>query len=689
MFEREIQFIYDFNQNKVRKLGSFATFNQLENVNLHPAILQYISGEIDFLIYEDRQKLLKDSLFDYSGDNINKYFGLIRDEIKKSKRFSVGYIEKLILHASSFNINFLSRPNWALMRFIFEEEKEKPASEVKQILNYLYYYPFLRKVVNSYIDKKKLLKVESEVFANLLIQIDQLAFESNYTKVFNEALESMVDFFNIGVSKKSLIPIKAVEMFLTDKSLTNHLEALGQSMNDPNITKYEAQDYKRVLDSVVYEREEVIEEKQDEKVFEVEKEKEQKLEETPEQEGVPDSGEVVKEEEKVVSEPSLEENTDAENETITEEKDSEAEPVEEQLNVDDDDIITTDIDETKDTYPPKIVDLQEEEAYDPSNVEEIKELAKEEEQIDELEDEEIEQPKDKSLALETEEEEEFLVDDSESEADISSIDEAKDFYLKETSDEKVPVEDEAEDSEPVRESTEEEQFEHRLEVDEEVNDSNIFEEELEHEVEPEPEVDSDEINFGKIDEPIHDTDDQPELKDDEIIEEIPEEKDELPEDTVFGEHAESHEYEESLEPTDGFKEEDVKSIEDEEELKLFGDEKQQKEESESDLSEVEREVLNEMKSSISSDDKESMYDGTSSFDITEMLENKKMSKILDVIFDYDMEDFANAIDKITESKSEEEAFMIIDNLCESAQISTSSKEAKTFKSIVSDYFHRR
>jgi hypothetical protein len=125
MFEREIQFIYDFNYNKVKKLGSFITYEQLQHSDIHPAILQYISGEIDFLIFEDRQKLLRDSLFDYSGEEISNHFSKISEEIKKTKRFSQNYIEKLILHATSFTLHYISRPNWSLLKFIFDDEKKQ------------------------------------------------------------------------------------------------------------------------------------------------------------------------------------------------------------------------------------------------------------------------------------------------------------------------------------------------------------------------------------------------------------------------------------------------------------------------------------------------------------------------------------------------------------------------------------
>ena len=89
MFEKEIEFIYKYNLNKIKHLGSFITYEQLLATNIHPALLQYLSAEIDFLIYEDRQKLLKDSLFDYSGEKITEYFSSIGEEIKKTKKFSL------------------------------------------------------------------------------------------------------------------------------------------------------------------------------------------------------------------------------------------------------------------------------------------------------------------------------------------------------------------------------------------------------------------------------------------------------------------------------------------------------------------------------------------------------------------------------------------------------------------------
>lgn len=258
MFEREIKFIYDFNLNKVNKLGPYFTFEQLQNADLHPAILHYISAEIDYLVFEDRQKLLKNSVFDYSGEKISYHFAMITEELKKVKRFSLEYIAKLILHATSFTVNFLVRPKWTLTRFIFDESKHKTTNELKQILNYVYYYKYLKTIIVTYINSKKILSMNVEEFEELLNKTDRLSLESNFKGVLSNSFISMAEFFNIGQMQKTRIPLTAVELFLEEKDLPNHLQKITEMFGTDENANYHISDYMRVINSVVVE-EEVIE----------------------------------------------------------------------------------------------------------------------------------------------------------------------------------------------------------------------------------------------------------------------------------------------------------------------------------------------------------------------------------------------------------------------------------------------
>jgi hypothetical protein len=235
-------------------LGPYFTFEQLASTDIHPAILNYISAEIDFLIFEDRQNLLKNSVFDYSGEKIFSYFNLISEEVKKSKRFALEYVSKLILHASSFTVNYLVRPKWTLSKFVFDAGDHKTTLEIKQIINYAYYYQYLKKILVSYINSKKIISMNSGEFSELLDRVDKLGIETYLPSILSNAVKSMSDFFNIGEIQKNKVPYAAVEKFLEEKKLDAHLNRIHSLFGEDNSGKIIIADLQKCLDSVMIEK---------------------------------------------------------------------------------------------------------------------------------------------------------------------------------------------------------------------------------------------------------------------------------------------------------------------------------------------------------------------------------------------------------------------------------------------------
>lgn len=335
MFEREIKFIYDFNLNKVNKLGPYFTFEQLQNADLHPAILHYISAEIDYLVFEDRQKLLKNSVFDYSGEKISYHFAMITEELKKVKRFSLEYIAKLILHSTSFTVNFLVRPKWTLTRFIFDESKHKTTNELKQILNYVYYYKYLKTIIVTYINSKKILSMNVEEFEELLNKTDRLSLESNFKGVLSNSFISMAEFFNIGQMQKTRIPLTAVELFLEEKDLPNHLQKITEMFGTDENANYHISDYMRVINSVVVE-EEVIEDQVEPELSFGQKSNERNIDELyQDDENIHEEKFAVEEEELSVEDINESENEIKENESdlLTDEEIESVDEIEDEQNV--------------------------------------------------------------------------------------------------------------------------------------------------------------------------------------------------------------------------------------------------------------------------------------------------------------------------------------------------------------------
>jgi len=265
MFEKEIKFIVDYNLNKIKSLGSYLSFEKLAANGVHPAIVQYISGELDYLISEDRKKLLQQSVFDYSGAEIAKYFNLIAQEVKRSKKIAYEDLKNLVIQAASFNVNFLVRPRWSLTKLVYNEAVSKSTNDIKLTLNYIYYNDYLKNVFLSYLTKRKLDKLSLTEFESILGKIDREIISSDQQKMVDYSLYEIAEFFNPdspdyknGISKgipggshKNLLPLYGVELFLKEKNLLEYLFKLKKLYTDTSKHKLEVEEIRKIIYSNV------------------------------------------------------------------------------------------------------------------------------------------------------------------------------------------------------------------------------------------------------------------------------------------------------------------------------------------------------------------------------------------------------------------------------------------------------
>ena len=251
MFENEIKFISDFTLNKVKDLGSFITVEKLLSIDIHPAIKKYVEGEIDYLISEDRKKLIENSLFDYSGTEISNYFTLIGNEIKKTKKISFEDIKNIVLQAVSFNANYVVRPKWSLSKLIFGNNKSVSVNELSLMLSYTYYYEYLNNVFLAYLSKKKILNITVTEFELIVNKIDRELFMLHQSKLVDNALYAIADYFSIGGLNKSTVTVESVENFLKEKNLTELLFKLKRAYANSAKKKVDIDDIRKVLYSTL------------------------------------------------------------------------------------------------------------------------------------------------------------------------------------------------------------------------------------------------------------------------------------------------------------------------------------------------------------------------------------------------------------------------------------------------------
>ncbi|KUO60265.1 hypothetical protein APF79_01220 [bacterium BRH_c32] len=607
MFEREIKFIYDFNLNKVNKLGPYFTFEELQNSGIHPAILHYISAEIDFLIFDDRQKLLKNSVFDYSGENINSLFIKINEEIKKSKRFSLDYISKLILRSISFTINFLVRPKWTLNKFIFDDYDHKTAVEVKQILNYIYYYKYLNKILIAYIDTKKLLSINSVEFAQITNKIERLGIETYLNVIINDALKAMGEFFNIGEIQKNKVPITAFKYFLSEKELGVHINKIDENFPKEESSKVSIPELKKVLDKIepykIYEQEATL--------FDEPKEKEEESTIESVDEFLQDN------------EPPLNFNLNfninkelLEDPKLDIEHDSEEAAGLEEVTTEEDIIENYEDDEIKKDLSESILDESVEEE---SENEDLK--------VSNLEAVDLENGTLSGIAMDSEDE--ALIDD------VMDIDNDEDFN-EESSDDEL-----------------EEEINHKFMVEEKDRDENFI------------------------------------LEDNEIDEKLISEDDDSPNPIDFNDELEKYIPDEIKveNDIDVYRNQDYQTGEhDEDDADELKDESESEEELEDETKEVENDI--EGYNSIFNPSELNKVESHVEIDIAELLEHKNMTKVIEVIFDYDVEEFTNTIEEVCKCRNLDDALLVLNEKIKQHYSDVNSKEANQFREIITEYYNK-
>ena len=622
MFENEIKRIYTNNLSKVKNLGSYINFEQLITANLHPAVLQYISAEIDYLIFEDRQKLLKDSAFDYSGEKIRNSFAQINKELKKNKRFSQQYIGKLILHAVSFNANYLARPKWALHKFIYNNVEEKPTDDIKQILNYIHYYAYLRKILTLYIEKKNIQVLTSTEFKDLLTKVDESGLESNQSAIFDKAFESMLEFFNIGTSDKTSIPLTAVKLFFQEKNLLPQLNKINKKFGADNKDTAEISEIK---DALV------------EKEASLDEESEKIIKELVEQEtGFTSSNESSyndEESEGIAVEESegekAEETLRVEEEKIDE---IEEEPVSEEV-----DSETTDIENSDETAEDKI---EEEVKLEEDLGDGITQSMTGKNSEDEFKGNE-------TIDLSDDADEDGIIDADEiSHTDEKTDDPDGDDELKE-----IPFEElENDDNDLI--------MDNELQGDE-----NSAGSESDREVKSELRL----VNGSEV-------------QGEELIDDLEDDELEISE--------EESKQSEEVEASDGTDDEEVIEINDDVFVQEVKDESIEEPEPAGDNDEQNKESVEENDDETLSGIIEDEFESDSQkIDMSDLVQNKKMTKIIEIVFDYDMEDYSNTIEQISNCSNLDEANKVLDKLYSTNRVNSKSKEAHLFKELISEYFN--
>jgi hypothetical protein len=155
-----------------------------------------------------------------------------------------------------FQFNFLCRPQWTLMNFIFESQRRRPTSDIRQKLEYLVDYAYYAEIIKRYIDDRGLAELTYEEFGELLGKLDQeiVARHSSVelalmTRPILRFIESAMEPQKKPIAD-STIPLNAAIVFFEDKKLDNIKERLESERDRNAMTEISLQQLANIIEKV-------------------------------------------------------------------------------------------------------------------------------------------------------------------------------------------------------------------------------------------------------------------------------------------------------------------------------------------------------------------------------------------------------------------------------------------------------
>ncbi len=239
IFETEIEQI--MNAVSARTIGEAETIRlrDLLAAKLHPAIKAYFKARVQQILQQERMTEVRSKKFPYALPEVVRLLEQVDVLLVHYYSFGQHDFALMLDHAVHFQFNFLCRPQWTLLNFIFENQRRRPTSDIRRKLRYCVDYEYYAEIIKRFIEERGLAEMEYEEFKELLEKIDNEIVSRHSSVELALMTRPLLRFIESPLPAPpakladSRIPINAAVVFFEDKKLNDIKDRL-ESERDKN-----------------------------------------------------------------------------------------------------------------------------------------------------------------------------------------------------------------------------------------------------------------------------------------------------------------------------------------------------------------------------------------------------------------------------------------------------------------------
>jgi len=256
IFESEIERI--LHSVRARTIGESETITLGEVLasNVHAGIKAYFRAEVRKLLQKEREKEVRSKKFPYAVPEVMRLQEQMDVLLLHYYEFDQKDFDSLLDEAVHFQFNYLCRPQFTLMNFLFENRRKVQAAEVEQKLNYCVEYGYFREIIHRYITENGLAKIAYEEFESLLDKIDREILSRHTSWELARMLKALFSFVDAGLPdshKKEgepALPINAAVVFFEDKKQTEIQERLERERDTNGMDEISMHELANIIERV-------------------------------------------------------------------------------------------------------------------------------------------------------------------------------------------------------------------------------------------------------------------------------------------------------------------------------------------------------------------------------------------------------------------------------------------------------
>jgi hypothetical protein len=234
IFESEIETI--MNTVRARTIGEAdtITLRKILRSDIHPAIKAYFRSEVEKQLIEARRQEVRSKNFPYSLPEVVSLQRQIDVMLVHQYQFDQTEFEVLVDQSVHFHFNYLCRPQWTLLNFMFEDRRRISTSEVLRKLRYCADFRYFPRVLQRYIGDRGLAEIEYSEFKSLVKKIDDAILEHHSAADLAKLTRPLIVFLEMGIPNtqfamgEATLPINAAIVFFEDKHMVELKEKLEE-----------------------------------------------------------------------------------------------------------------------------------------------------------------------------------------------------------------------------------------------------------------------------------------------------------------------------------------------------------------------------------------------------------------------------------------------------------------------------